>query len=1020
LFISVSKTIEMLMPLLAIMIAFTCVYGLMGMQIFGFTFVSEGGQSPRLNFDSFRNSVFTLFQIITLDDWVSVICDGLQSNTLTSKALIIPYLLLFVIIECYVLLNLFVAVVVEKFELTNDTKEREQRSRIHPVEGPLVVLIRRAEKLGAVYRRLSYSWQRIFRNAVSPHVDPSSSVVDQTVYSPQLKRLDASGLQRPDDRKESAQFSNKVNSFAQDLSETAVNMGAAQNSSDAFDLCCCIPLQSKLRCMCLKLTQNFAFDNVVLFMVVASSILLAVESPDVTDDKLLSVFYHFNLFFLVFFTVEALLKSFALGWLMYISEWWNFFDLVVLALMLADLLLSSDLGYVRVFRTSRVLRSLKIMNKVPEIKHFIASLLDSWPELVSIGVGFTVFVFLWSVIGISLFAGKTRLCSGNITVGHDLCFGVWKHERSDFLVPSAWILGGGIDSKLQWSGSFDDIQSSVATLFEVSTMNNWGIIRAACVDSTAALRPPSFENSPWISLYFISFVFFAVFYLLNIVISTLVNTYRKKTGSAYRTEEQRLWRDMMRLAVALRPKILPVAPTHKFGRFVFDVVHSPRFELVSLVFIVMNALTLCLEYSSQSSTHTDVISNIHVAVTAELGLEVILQFIAAPGRRYFRDMWNVFDLVVVILSAVLGLLNQLVGLGILQALRVVRIVRIVRVARVSKTLQMTVLTLSMSYVYLATALLILMICIFIFAVLSFSLFGKVKYGRALNPDSTNFDNFLNSVFSLIVMSTSYEHSFVKELSVEYPYCTPDATALSFGLGQLGDCGHPVAASLVFPVFFFFSAHFSLSILSAVIVENFSICTVQNCSIFSRISWSDFETYRVVWMIFDPYCKGRISIDLVDKFVIMMARMGSQLGDARPTYLNIQCLKLYASRVASRHLNDANLTWDSLLSTHQSSTKTVRKCLAEPASVEDLKSVVQESGEAHKHVSFRGLLFCLALFKAEEACLTYTESLIKYRIVEFVKRKASVQLLEVWALKNLKRKALIKKYGQQLIHVRLCD
>jgi hypothetical protein len=41
-------------------------------------------------------------------------------------------------------------------------------------------------------------------------------------------------------------------------------------------------------------------------------------------------------------------------------------------------------------------------------------------------------------------------------------------------------------------------------------------------------------------------------------------------------------------------------------------------------------------------------------------------------------------------------------------------------------------------------------------------------------------------------------------------------------------------------------------------------------------------------------------------------------------------------------------------------------------------------------------------------------------VEFVKRKASVQLLEVWALKNLKRKALIKKYGQQLIHVRLCD
>ena len=140
------------------------------------------------------------------------------------------------------------------------------------------------------------------------------------------------------------------------------------------------------------------------------------------------------------------MKSFALGWLMYLSDWWNLFDLTVVVLMLADLTVAQDLGYVRVFRTTRVLRALKIMNHVDEIRTFIAALLDSWPELVSIGVGFTVFIFLWGVIGISLFAGKTKLCSGAVSLGYELCVGVSLHPKVSYLVPNAWVLGGGVDN----------------------------------------------------------------------------------------------------------------------------------------------------------------------------------------------------------------------------------------------------------------------------------------------------------------------------------------------------------------------------------------------------------------------------------------------------------------------------------------------------------------------------------------------------------------------------------------------
>ena len=440
LYISVSKTIELLLPLLAIMLIFTCVYGLMGMQIFGFAFVQPDGKSPRLNFDSFRNSFFTLFQVITLDDWVSIVCDGLQSITLTSRIMIVPYLIIFVVVECYVLLNLFIAVVVEKFELTNDTKEREQRSRKKKVEKHDEGLKRHAQSLVAIIQRLSAIWPRKKMNSVLPLNDAAK----QDAQHPGIGVLQ----RQASNAHSSLQIQSAISSASsfQKLIQRYLQHAGDATTRRALDFCCCVPVRHWLRSFSLWLVQHSWFDHLVLGMVIASSIIVAIESPDVTNPEMLSLFSNFNLFFLAFFLLEVLVKSFALGWLMYLSDWWNLFDLTVVVLMLVDLTVAQDLGYVRVFRTTRVLRALKIMNHVDEIRTFIAALLDSWPELVSIGVGFTVFIFLWGVIGISLFAGKTKLCSGAVSLGYELCVGVSLHPKVSYLVPNAWILGGGVDN----------------------------------------------------------------------------------------------------------------------------------------------------------------------------------------------------------------------------------------------------------------------------------------------------------------------------------------------------------------------------------------------------------------------------------------------------------------------------------------------------------------------------------------------------------------------------------------------
>ena len=380
----------------------------MGMQIFGFTFVGDDGRSPRLNFDSFRNSFFTLFQIITLDEWVSIICDGLQSSTLTSRILIIPYLLIFVVIQCYVLLNLFIAVVVEKFELTNDNKEREQRLRNRFSQSAHLALLSRATtalRIGLYLKRL-WPWSRKLIVPLDFAVNKSADE-----HNAQTGRTGLEVPPLPPALKDAVDQSKSVGGFAR-ISFAVV---AAQKFLDktestltrrALDLCCCVPARNWLRSLALCLVQHSWFDHFVLVMVVSSSVLMAVESPDVTDSSTLQVFERFNYFFLSFFASEVAIKVLALGVPMYACEWWNLFDLAVVVLMVADLTVDNNLGYVRVFRTTRVLRAMKIMNKVSEIKHFIASLLDSWPELLSISLGFTVFIFLWGVIGISFLPAK--------------------------------------------------------------------------------------------------------------------------------------------------------------------------------------------------------------------------------------------------------------------------------------------------------------------------------------------------------------------------------------------------------------------------------------------------------------------------------------------------------------------------------------------------------------------------------------------------------------------------------------
>ena len=61
-------------------------------------------------------------------------------------------------------------------------------------------------------------------------------------------------------------------------------------------------------------------------------------------------------------------------------------------------------------------------------------------------------------MGISLFAGKTKLCVGAATASYATCFGAAAHVNG-FLVPKAWVNNP--------FGSFDDFSSRCSVMCDV-------------------------------------------------------------------------------------------------------------------------------------------------------------------------------------------------------------------------------------------------------------------------------------------------------------------------------------------------------------------------------------------------------------------------------------------------------------------------------------------------------------------------------------------------------------------------
>uniref|UniRef100_A0AAQ5ZD01 Voltage-dependent T-type calcium channel subunit alpha-1H n=1 Tax=Amphiprion ocellaris TaxID=80972 RepID=A0AAQ5ZD01_AMPOC len=191
------------------------------------------------------------------------------------------------------------------------------------------------------------------------------------------------------------------------------------------------------------------------------------------------------------------------------------------------------------------------------------------------------------------------------------------------------------------------------------------------------------------------------------------------------------------------------------------IVESKYFNRGIMIAILVNTLSMGIEYHEQPEELTDVLEISNIVFTSMFVLEMGFMLLAFGLFGYIRNPYNIFDSIIVIISVweIIGQADG--GLSVLRTFRLLRVLKLVRFLPALRR-QLVVLMKTMDNV--ATFCMLLMLFIFTFSILGMHLFGckfslQTENGDTI-PDRKNFDTLLWAIVTVFQILTQEDWNVV--------------------------------------------------------------------------------------------------------------------------------------------------------------------------------------------------------------------------------------------------------------------
>ena len=460
------------------------------------------------------------------------------------------------------------------------------------------------------------------------------------------------------------------------------------------------------RMQCMKLINHPLFDKFILFIIILSTARLILDT--FLSGYLIAVVFDISdTFFNIIFLFEAVIKIIALGFAFdegsYLRDNWNKMDAIIVICSFFEFHNSaqkyfyndhnySSVEFLKIMRLLRTLRPLRFISHNDNLKLIITSLFDSALPILNTLFILVIVLFMFSIIGISLFYsyihncyvlrenGMFELPQGPFTGEFLAENNVTNNDMESICRFCADRYNGIMDTGPAFK--FSNIIDAFITSYVLATMEGWPDIM-----NSYRIYEDSF------GVFFVVFNLIVTYFFLNLFTGIMF----KYFNEAYK-REQKLdsndkkagkYYDFLTQIMSARSDYIiwkkPVKGTIKY--YLREIVDSEYFENAMLGVILFNFLILCLTYENCPYKFNIFLKVNNKIIAVLFTIECLLKLSAYGFKSFFYSNWNIFDFILVIISYLDWKISDIQGLDS-SFLRTFQIIRVLRVLRVSRILRL--------------------------------------------------------------------------------------------------------------------------------------------------------------------------------------------------------------------------------------------------------------------------------------------------------------------------------------------
>ncbi|XP_036762879.2 voltage-dependent L-type calcium channel subunit alpha-1C isoform X1 [Manis pentadactyla] len=929
---SLLNSVRSIASLLLLLFLFIIIFSLLGMQLFGGKFNFDEMQTRRSTFDNFPQSLLTVFQILTGEDWNSVMYDGIMAYGGPSfpGMLVCIYFIILFICGNYILLNVFLAIAVDNLadaeSLTSAQKEEEEekeRKKLARTASP--------EKKQEVVDKPAVEETK------EEKIELKSITADGE--SPRTTKINMDDLQ-PNENEDKSPYPNPETTGEEDEEEPEMPVGPRPRPLSELHLKeKAVPMpeasaffifspSNRFRLQCHRIVNDTIFTNLILFFILLSSISLAAEDPVQHTSFRNHILFYFDIVFTTIFTIEIALKMTAYGAFLhkgsFCRNYFNILDLLVVSVSLISFgIQSSAINVVKILRVLRVLRPLRAINRAKGLKHVVQCVFVAIRTIGNIVIVTTLLQFMFACIGVQLFKGKLYTCSDSSKQTEAECKGNYITYKD-----------GEVDQPIvqarSWENSkfdFDNVLAAMMALFTVSTFEGWPELLYRSIDSHTEDKGPIYNHRVEISIFFIIYIIIIAFFMMNIFVGFVIVTFQEQGEQEYKNcELDKNQRQCVEYALKARP-LRRYIPKNQHQYKVWYVVNSTYFEYLMFVLILLNTICLAMQHYGQSCLFKIAMNILNMLFTGLFTVEMVLKLIAFKPKGHFSDPWNVFDFLIVIGSIIDVILSEtnhyfcdawntfdalivvgsIVDIAITEVnpaehtqcspfmnaeensrisitfFRLFRVMRLVKLLSRGEGIRTLLWTFIKSFQALPYVALLIVMLFFIYAVIGMQVFGKIALNDTTEINrNNNFQTFPQAVLLLFRCATGEAWQDIMLACMPGKKCAPESEPSNSTEGET-PCGSSFAV-FYFISFYMLCAFLIINLFVAVIMDNFDYLTRD----WSILGPHHLDEFKRIWAEYDPEAKGRIKhLDVVT----LLRRIQPPLGFGKLCPHRVACKRL---------------------------------------------------------------------------------------------------------------------------------